>query len=163
MLDSRPVVAVLASQVRLEEKQIFRALEARGCPHVHVDDRRLVACLDGGRPGWDVALNRAISATRRLQASRLCEAWGVPVVNPSRVVATCDDKLATSLALRCCGLPIPPTAVALSPEAGREAIEAVGYPAVVKPINGSWGRLLAKLNDRDAADAVLEHRRALPS
>ena len=44
MLDSRPVVAVLASQVRLEEKQIFRALEARGCPHVHVDDRRLVAC-----------------------------------------------------------------------------------------------------------------------
>jgi [lysine-biosynthesis-protein LysW]---L-2-aminoadipate ligase len=163
MLDSRPVVAVLASQVRVEEKQIFRALEARGCPHVHVDDRRLVASLDGGRPDWDVALNRAMSATRRLQASRLCEAWGVPVVNQSRVVATCDDKLATSLALRCCGLPIPPTAVALSPEAGREAIEAVGYPAVVKPINGSWGRLLAKLNDRDAAEAVLEHRRALPS
>ncbi|HEY7200955.1 MAG TPA: lysine biosynthesis protein LysX [Candidatus Dormibacteraeota bacterium] len=158
-----PVVAVLASHVRLEEKLIFRALEARGCPLVHVNDRRLSVCLDGARPEWDVALNRALSATRRLEVSRLCEAWGVPVVNTSQVVATCDDKLATSLALLRRDVPIPPTAVALSPDGGRQAIEAVGYPAVVKPINGSWGRMLAKLNDPDAAEAVLHHRRALPS
>lgn len=158
-----PTVAVLASRVRMEEKLIFRALDARGCPYVHVDDRRLATCVGGPRPGWEAALNRALSATRRLEASRLCEAWGVPVVNPSHVVATCDDKLATSLALAGRGLPIPPTAIALSPDAGRDAIEAVGYPAVVKPINGSWGRLVSRVNDGDAAEAVLEHRRALPS
>lgn len=163
MAPAGPLVAVLASRVRLEERLLLGELERRGVRHVHVDDRRLAVRLDGERPPWDVALNRSISATRRLHVSRLCEAWGIPVVNPSRVVATCDDKLATSLALRSCGLPIPVTAVALSPEAGREAVEAVGYPAVLKPVNGSWGRLLARLNDADAAEGVLAHRAALPS
>jgi [lysine-biosynthesis-protein LysW]--L-2-aminoadipate ligase len=156
-------IAVVASTVRTEEKLIFRALEARRVPYVHVDDRRLAVRLGDRGPAWSAALNRALSATRRLEVSRLCEAWGVPVVNASRVVATCDDKLATALALAGAGLPIPPTAVALSPDAGLAAIEELGYPAVLKPINGSWGRLVSKLNDRDAAEAVLAHRRALPS
>ncbi|HKI54800.1 MAG TPA: RimK family alpha-L-glutamate ligase, partial [Anaerolineales bacterium] len=44
-----------------------------------------------------------------------------------------------------------------------EAIEAFGYPVVLKPVVGSWGRLLAKINDRDAAEAVLEHKYTLGS
>ena len=44
-----------------------------------------------------------------------------------------------------------------------EAIEAFGYPVVIKPVVGSWGRLLAKVNDRDAAEAVLEHKATLGS
>jgi [lysine-biosynthesis-protein LysW]--L-2-aminoadipate ligase len=44
-----------------------------------------------------------------------------------------------------------------------EAIEAVGYPAVIKPPVGSWGRLVARVNDRDAAEALLEHKATLGS
>jgi [lysine-biosynthesis-protein LysW]--L-2-aminoadipate ligase len=52
---------------------------------------------------------------------------------------------------------------AFTPEAALEAIEAFGYPVVLKPVVGSWGRLLAKINDRDAAEAVLEHKATLGS
>ena len=34
---------------------------------------------------------------------------------------------------------------------------------VLKPVVGSWGRLLAKINDRDAAEAMLEHKDTLGS
>ena len=89
MASRPPVVAVLASHVRLEEKLIFRALAARGCPRVHVDDRRLAVCLDGARPEWDVALNRALSATRRVEVSprrchcRRCEEQSSSYARPS--------------------------------------------------------------------------------
>ena len=39
----------------------------------------------------------------------------------------------------------------------------MGYPVVMKPAVGSWGRLLARINDRDAAEAVLEHKVTLGS
>jgi [lysine-biosynthesis-protein LysW]--L-2-aminoadipate ligase len=42
-------------------------------------------------------------------------------------------------------------------------MERLGYPCVVKPATGSWGRLLAKVNDREAAEAVLEHKQVLGS
>ena len=61
------------------------------------------------------------------------------------------------------GLPQPHNATAFTPEAALEAIEAFGYPVVLKPVVGSWGRLLAKINDRDAAEAVLEHKATLGS
>jgi [lysine-biosynthesis-protein LysW]--L-2-aminoadipate ligase len=67
----------------------------------------------------------------------------------------------TSAALRDAGLPVPRTVVALSPEAALEAIEEMGYPVVLKPLVGSWGRLLARVNDRDAAEALLEHKSSL--
>ena len=37
------------------------------------------------------------------------------------------------------------------------------YPFVIKPNTGSWGRLISKINDRDAAEAVLEHKQILGS
>ncbi len=61
------------------------------------------------------------------------------------------------------GVPQPHNVTAFTPEAALEAIEAFGYPVVLKPVVGSWGRLLAKINDRDAAEAVLEHKATLGS
>jgi [lysine-biosynthesis-protein LysW]--L-2-aminoadipate ligase len=53
--------------------------------------------------------------------------------------------------------------VAHTPEAALQAIERLGYPVVLKPAVGSWGRLLSKINDRDAAEAILEHKETLGS
>jgi [lysine-biosynthesis-protein LysW]--L-2-aminoadipate ligase len=53
--------------------------------------------------------------------------------------------------------------IAFTPESALEAIETLGYPVVLKPAVGSWGRLLAKISDRDAAEALLEHKETLGS
>jgi [lysine-biosynthesis-protein LysW]--L-2-aminoadipate ligase len=93
----------------------------------------------------------------------MLNAFGVPTVNTAAVAEVCGDKLTTSAMLAKAGLPQPHNATAFTPEAALEAIEAFGYPVVLKPVVGSWGRLLAKINDRDAAEAVLEHKATLGS
>jgi [lysine-biosynthesis-protein LysW]---L-2-aminoadipate ligase len=155
--------AVLASRVRFEEKQIFAALDRRGVPYVHLDTRQVCGGLDGERPEYGGALNREISQSRGYYASLLLESWGVPTVNRAAVIEVCGDKLRTSLELRRSGLPTPRTALALTPEAGLRAAEGLGYPVVVKPLTGSWGRLAALVRDRAEAETVLEHRAALSS
>ncbi|HET7094292.1 MAG TPA: RimK family alpha-L-glutamate ligase, partial [Thermomicrobiales bacterium] len=61
------------------------------------------------------------------------------------------------------GIPSPRTILAFTPESAVEACDELGYPVVMKPAIGSWGRLLARVNDRDAAEALLEHKVTLGS
>lgn len=155
-------IALVATRVRTEERMLLKALHARRAPVAHVDDRSLVYTV-GAPPPWRAVLNRALSATRRREVGRLCEAAGVPVLNTPRTLDLCDNKVATAWALHASGVPTPRTAVALDVSAGAEALEAVGLPAVTKPVNGSWGRGVARLADADAAEAVFALRAQLPS
>jgi [lysine-biosynthesis-protein LysW]--L-2-aminoadipate ligase len=91
----------------------------------------------------------------------MLESQGIRTVNPHRAIATCGDKVLTTMALSAHGVPVPKTAVALSRDMALRAMEKMDYPVVVKPRVGSWGRLMAKLSDREAAEAVLEHKKAL--
>lgn len=165
MAASRLRIGVLYSRVRVEEKWIFAALEQRGFDYDRLDDRQIHFDLDDPTPWerYDAILERSISFTSGLNALRILNAMGIPTVNTAQVAETCGDKLATSAALARAGLPQPLTRAAFSPEAALEAIEQMGYPVVIKPVVGSWGRLLAKINDRDAAEAVLEHKSVLGS
>lgn len=156
-------LVVVTSRLRLEEKLILEALERRGVPYDHLDERRLAFILPDAQLRYQVVLNRSMSHTRNLYTAHLFEAHGSRVINSSQVITTCGDKILTSLALLRAGVPTPRTAVAVAPEAALAALERLGYPAVLKPAVGSWGRLLAKVNDRDAAEAVIEHKQALPS
>ena len=156
-------VALLCSRVRVEEKLLRDALQARGAEVERVDDREVVLDLDAPWRRWDVVLERSLSQTTALAALRVFAAWGVPVVNAPSVTALCADKLATSARLVAAGVPAPRTVVAFSEEAALQAVEALGYPAVLKPLTGSWGRLLARINDRDAAEALFEHKSQLGS
>ncbi|HEY58376.1 MAG TPA: lysine biosynthesis protein LysX [Anaerolineae bacterium] len=160
-----PRVAVLYTRLRVEEKWLFAALERRGVPYERVNDRQLSLMLHdpAAWQGYDVVIARNLSYTRSLYTLRVLDAWGVPTVNTAAVVETCGDKLRTSAALAAAGVPQPATAVAFTPEAALEAMERLGYPVVLKPVYGSWGRLLAKVNDREAAEALLEHKAALGS
>ncbi len=106
-------------------------------------------------------LERSISTSAGLVASLLLEAAGVRVINSYATASVCADKIRTTLALDAAGVPQPRTEIALSPEAALEAVERIGYPAVLKPPVGSWGRLLARVNDRDAAEAIIEHKEVL--
>lgn len=154
-------VGLLCSRIRVEEKLLRDALAYRGVAVEIVDDRDQTFTLAEPVRRWDAVLERSISQTRGLAVTRVLESWGVPTVNRYAVAATCASKLDTSAALAAAGVPVPATAIAFTPEAALRAAEALGYPVVVKPVTGSWGRLLAKLNDRDAAEALFEHKAVL--
>ncbi|NEA45828.1 RimK family alpha-L-glutamate ligase [Streptomyces sp. SID10815] len=159
-----PEVAVLVSRVRAEEKRLFEALERRSVPWVQLDARILRGSAHPGRPRpLPVVLNREISHTRACYGAELLEAAGHEVVNSAAATALCGDKWRTSVALARAGLPTPRTVLALTPEAALDALDELGGPAVIKPLVGSWGRLVTRIMDRAAAEAVLEYVAALPS
>lgn len=162
---NRPHIGVLYSRLRIEEKWIFAALEERGVSYDRLDDRRLTFDFEQPEPWlkYDAILERSISYTRGLYAARILNAWGIPTINPAAVAEACGDKVSTGNALAAAGVPQPRTKVAFTVESALEAVEALGYPVVMKPVVGSWGRLLAKINDRDAAEALLEHKSTLGS
>jgi len=151
--------------VRVEEKWIFAAMEKRGIDYDRLDDRNIYFDLDH-KDKWmcyDAILERSISYINGLYALKILNAWGIPTVNTAAVAEACGDKLATSSALAKANIPQPRNRIAFTPESALIAIEEMGYPVVIKPLVGSWGRLLAKINDRDAAEAILEHKDVLGS
>lgn len=155
-------IGLLCSRVRVEEKMILAALRTRGVAFDRLDPRALTLDLHGSGAGeYDAVLVRCLSHSQAFYVSRWLEDRGVAAVSPHAVIATCGDKALTSAALAAAGVPTPRTLVAFTPESALAAIEEIGYPAVLKPITGSWGRLLARVNDRDAAEALLEHKATL--
>jgi [lysine-biosynthesis-protein LysW]--L-2-aminoadipate ligase len=158
------IVGVLMSRVRVEEKLLLADLATReNVEVVRFDDRQLVLDFDDPITGVDVVLERAINHLRAEYTLKVLNNWGVPTVNTFEVANTCGDKLLTTAALVRAGVPVPRTRIAFTPESALEAIEELGYPVVLKPAIGSWGRLLSKVNDRDAAEALLEHKVTLGS
>jgi [lysine-biosynthesis-protein LysW]--L-2-aminoadipate ligase len=157
-------VAVIASRIRVEEKLLLLALEATGAQVSLVNDDEIVFGIPARAPiEADVVLERSLSAARGIYALRMLQAMGIPTINRYETAATCWDKLLTSAALAQWDVPQPRTRVAFTSESALQAIEELGYPVVLKPVVGSWGRLLARINDRDAAEAVLEHKETLGS
>lgn len=148
---------IFYTRLRTEEKLLFKAAEERGIPFSAVN------VSDGMWPdipgaSGDVALCRCVSQTQNSALAVLLESRGVLTVNSSDVMALCADKIVTAAKLEAAGIPQPEYAVAFSPEGAIKGAKRLGYPLVIKPATGSWGRLLAKINDRDALEAVAEHK-----
>ncbi len=163
-------VGILVSRIRAEEKLLMAAFEATKVEFDLIDDRKLrfqVAPDISSQPqdfsAYSAVLMRSVSQSRTLNSLYVLEAAGVRTVNTRQVVESCGDKILTTLALTRHGVPSPRTAVAFTTETALQAIEEIGYPAVLKPAVGSWGRLLSKVNDREAAEAILEHKEVLGS
>jgi [lysine-biosynthesis-protein LysW]--L-2-aminoadipate ligase len=156
-------VGILYSRVRVEEKLLLEAFDKRSIAYDLLDDRDVV--LDMGKPSlnYDVILERCINHSRAVSALRIINDWGIPTVNTYEVAEVCGNKLLTTSALFRTGVPSPRTIVAFTVESALQAIEELGYPVVLKPAVGSWGRLLSKINDREAAETVLEHKQILGS
>jgi [lysine-biosynthesis-protein LysW]--L-2-aminoadipate ligase len=160
---SKVRLGILFSRLRLEEKLLFQDAQCRGeVELVPIDSRELILSLDE-RPTVDVLLDREISQARGLYALQLFEGTGVITVNSFETVRIGGDKLLTSKVLYDAGVPTPHIKVAFTKESALIAIEELGYPVVLKPVDGSWGRLMAKIENRTAAEAILEHKSHLSS
>ncbi|MCW2934466.1 MAG: alpha-L-glutamate ligase [Actinomycetia bacterium] len=155
-------IVVLASRVGADEKRLFDALDRRGVPFDHVDPRGQWFLAGQRDLAWSLVLNREIGQVRAAYAARWFASAGAEVVNSADATEVCGDKWRTTMALQAAGLPTPRTALGLTPEAALAALDCIGYPAVIKPLVGSWGRLVARLPDRAGAESVFEYVAALP-
>jgi len=158
-------IAMTYARLRTEERMLLDAFTDIGVEVTPIDIRQAVFNpMDPGPWGqYDAVIDRSLSLTNTLNSVRILEGYGVRCINPLDAIQTCSDKLATTIALANAGIPTPEVRVATNAESGLVGVEQIGYPAVIKPTVGSWGRLVARLNDRDAAEAVLEHRETLGS
>ena len=159
---NNPTVGVLLSRVRVEEKLLLQELSSRGVQTKVIDDRELVLPTET-KPdlGVDVVLERCIQHGTALYALSVLDGWCVPTVNTYETAEVCGNKLLTTMRLVRDKVPTPKTRIAFTPESALAAIEQIGYPAVMKPLIGSWGRLVSKVNDREAAEAIVEHKDVL--
>jgi [lysine-biosynthesis-protein LysW]---L-2-aminoadipate ligase len=156
-------LGVFYTIIRPEEKAILAAAASRGIDVERWDDGEVTFGLERPAHLPDVILNRSVSHTRSVYATRCFAHYGVPTVNAPDVVELAGDKVLTSLRLAERSIPTPRTVIALSADAAMKAIEQIGYPAVLKPAIGSWGRLMAKVDNAEAAEQILEHKEALSS
>jgi [lysine-biosynthesis-protein LysW]--L-2-aminoadipate ligase len=157
-----PRVGFLYTRLRVEEKILLDELEKReGIEVVRISDGDSYFDINQLPQPVDVLFERSISYSRGLYISRIFEAHGVPAVNSSLVAERCGDKYITSQILTKNGIPTPRVYMAFDEESALQAIEAMGYPCVLKPVVGSWGRLLAKVDNRHMAESVIEHKATL--
>lgn len=164
-------VGILLTHIRPEEKLLIGAFEAQGITPDVLLDRDFNFDLNSGAEqlassgiAWreyDVVLERCVSTTRGMYALAILNSWGIPTINSYATASICADKLLTTLTLAQHHIPQPESRVAFTPESAMEAIETIGYPAVLKPVTGSWGRLLARVTDPTSAEAIIEHRQTL--
>ena len=153
-------LGLLISHLRPEEKAILAAARARGLTVTTMIDRELVLDLNAPTAAAsglavDVVLDRSVAHTKALYTLRTMDRCGVPTLNTPSAVEICDDKVASSLALARAGVPTPRTIVCYSVESALRASESLGYPVVLKPVTGSWGRLLARINGPEQLRTIL--------
>ena len=157
-----PSLSLLYDRIRTEEKELINAAEKRGVYLKAIDAKELHLTLtDLSKEKelfGDVALERCVSYFRGLHLAAILESKGICVINKHKVASLCGNKLLSSLALAENGIPTPKTSVAFTVEETMKLLDEMGYPAVIKPVFGSWGRLIAPLKDPETALAILEHR-----
>ena len=155
-------VGFLYTRLRAEEKYLLDELEKQpDVEVVRINDGDTFFDINQLPEQIDVLFERSISYSRGLYISRIFEAHGIPVVNSSAVAERCGDKYITSQILAKNGIPTPRVLMAFDEESALRAIEAMGYPCVLKPVVGSWGRLLAKVENREMAESLIEHKATL--
>ena len=157
-------MGVLYSRIRRDEKLLLSELRERDHEVTKIDVRKErfgVHEPPASFEGVDLVLDRCLATSRSRYITRFVDRYGIPVVNGPETAAICADKARNSLVLSAAGVPTPNTEVAFTKESALEAIEAFGYPCVLKPVVGSWGRLMAKIDSRDAAEAILGHKETL--
>jgi [lysine-biosynthesis-protein LysW]--L-2-aminoadipate ligase len=157
-------VGLLYSRIRRDEKLLLSELRDRGHEVAKIDVRDEQFGLSEppeAFEGVDVVVDRCLATSRSLYITQFLDAYDVPVINSAATADVCADKVKNSLALERAGVPTPTTEVAFTTDSALEIIEEFGYPCVIKPVVGSWGRLMAKVESRSAAEAILEHKATL--
>lgn len=157
-------LGLLHSTIRSDEKLIMEAARKRKINLKLIDIREQLLNPDFFNIDFDIGLERSVSTVKGSYITGFLETMGTPVINSSSVASICGDKFNTSLILTGKKVPTLKFALVFNLDQAKQAINKLGgYPIIIKPVMGSWGRLLAKINDDDALEAIIEHKEVLGS
>lgn len=154
-------ICIVFDRLRTEEKMLEKEASNLGHDAVMLDAKITQINTDSKRKDFDfgdVVLERCVSYFRGLHFTASLEFMDVPVLNKFQVANQCGNKMFMTLLLKKYNVPTPKTYFSFSSESASENIEKVGYPLVIKPVIGSWGRGVMQLKDKDTADALFEIR-----
>jgi [lysine-biosynthesis-protein LysW]---L-2-aminoadipate ligase len=151
---------ILYDSIRWEEKALYEAAKRKGVNIENVDCKNLVLHLSNGKSKYSdrVVLQRSVGYFKNVHSTAALEGLGAHVINPLHAAILCGDKMYAHMELEKAAIPTPKAVAAFSEESALAALDGFGYPAVIKPTVGSWGRLIALLRDKEAARAVIEDR-----
>lgn len=155
---NRTSLTLLYDNIRWEEKAIYESARKRGIDITNVDCKDLILELDGPSYSNKTIIQRCVSYFKSLHSTAALEGLGASVINPLNTSIVCGNKLFTHMKLKNAGIKTPKVITTFSYEAALSALDIFGYPTIIKPTIGSWGRLIALLKDKDAAKAVIEDR-----
>jgi len=159
-------LAITFDRLRLEEKELQKEAEKAGCKSELIDVRKLSFNVTGKKLNGsfgDIVLQRCISYYRSIFLARILENFGIHVINSTKVSEACGNKLVTSMLLAKAGVPTPKTFVALDSESVFETAEKLGYPVVIKPFTGSWGRMVDIAKEPQTLGTIVEYRESMQS
>ena len=156
-------ISLISDRIRWDEKALINAASRIKVDLKLIDPKCIFINVSEGLDEikdsfGDVAINRCVSYFRGLHITAILEKAGLEVINPFNVSLICGNKVFTNLALMEAGVPIPKTLLAFTRDGALKALDEIGFPAVMKPVIGSWGRLIALVKDRDSAQAIIESR-----
>ena len=154
-------VSIICDKVRFEEKMLYEKAQSKGIKSKIVDAKTLTVGTDSKPKDFllgDIILQRSVSYYRGLYLTACLEFLGFKVINRFEVGQTCGNKLITSIKLAENKIPSPKTQFAFSAESGLENIKKTGFPVVLKPIVGSWGRGIYPLRNLETASMIVEMR-----
>ena len=153
-----PDITVLYDTIRWEEKALLEAGKKKNINIQMIDCKKLFLDLDKEKDGYGTVLQRCVSYYRNVHSTAALEGMGVDVINCLKTGIFAGNKLYTHMLLKKEGVPNPHATVAFSLDAALESLEKVGYPKIIKPTVGSWGRMISKINDKDSAEGIIESR-----
>ncbi|HSB57250.1 MAG TPA: lysine biosynthesis protein LysX [Nitrosopumilaceae archaeon] len=151
-------LSILYDTIRWEEKALLESAKKKGVNVQMVDCKNLFVNLDKTKENFGTVIQRCVSYYRSLHSTAALEGKGITVINSLNTSIFAGNKLFTHMLLQKYGVPTPFSTVAFSEEAAMQALNANGYPMVLKPTVGSWGRMIALLKDNDSAEGIMESR-----
>ena len=154
-------VCIVFDRLRTEEKMLEKEASNLGHDTIMLDAKITQVNTDSKKEDYDlgdVVLERCVSYFRGLHFTSALEFMDIPVINKFEVAHVCGNKMFMTLLLKKYNIPTPKTYFSFSSESAAENLEKVGYPLVIKPVIGSWGRGVMPIKDKDTMDAVFEIR-----
>ena len=152
-------LTILYDRIRWEEKALYESARKKGIDVTNLNCNNLFIDLSKSMTeDLGVVLQRCVSYFRSLHSTAALEGEGVRVVNPLHTSIMAGNKLFAHMKLRKVNVATPRSMLAFSMESTLAALDNLGYPSVLKPTVGSWGRLVALLKDKESAESIIEDR-----
>ena len=154
-------ITALYDTIRLEEKLLIESAKKNDINLEMVDCKKLFVDLNDKKNFDGPVLQRCVSYYRNLTSTAAIERQGTKVVNCLNTGIFAGNKLFTHMLLQKAGVPTPDATVAFSKDSALEALNKNGFPKIIKPTVGSWGRMVSKINDMDSAEGIIDGREVM--